>query len=249
MEMEHYSPAAARRRAGTSSSTPRTSPRSKLFEISGHLDWYAEGMYPPMTLDEERDADGHVRKAGAELLPQADELPDAQPDLRGARPVLPRAAAAAVRVRHRVPVREVGRRARHDPRARLHPGRRAHLLHPRADEGRAHHDAEVRPRPAQGLRARRLLPGAVDQEPGEVRRLRRGLGRGDRDPARRSPRRPGSTSCPTRAARRSTARRSRCRPRTRSAAPGRCRPSSSTSTCPSGSSSSTPRPTAAASGP
>ena len=46
------------------------------------------------------------------LLPQADELPDAQPDLRGARPVLPRAAAAAVRVRHGLPLREVGRRAR-----------------------------------------------------------------------------------------------------------------------------------------
>ncbi|GAB2586054.1 threonine--tRNA ligase [Streptomyces capparidis] len=26
--------------------------KGKLFEISGHLDWYAEGMYPPMQLDE-----------------------------------------------------------------------------------------------------------------------------------------------------------------------------------------------------
>ncbi len=69
----------------------------------------------------------------AEVLPEADELPDAQPDLRRARPVLPRAAAAAVRVRHRLPLREVRRRARPDPRPRLHPGRRAHLLHPRAD--------------------------------------------------------------------------------------------------------------------
>ena len=46
---------------------------------------------------------------------------------------------------------------------------------------------------------------------------------------RRRPR-PGSSWCPTPAARRSTARRSRCRPATRSAAPGRCRPSSTTST-------------------
>ncbi len=53
-----------------------------------------------------------------------------------------------------------------------------------------------------------------------------------------------SSWCPTPAGRRSTARRSRCRPRTRSAAPGRCPRSSSTSTCPSGSSSSTPPPTA-----
>jgi threonyl-tRNA synthetase len=26
--------------------------KSELFEISGHLDWYAEGVFPPMTLDE-----------------------------------------------------------------------------------------------------------------------------------------------------------------------------------------------------
>jgi threonyl-tRNA synthetase len=38
--------------------------KGKLFEISGHLDWYAEGMYPPMHLDEERDAEGNVTKQG-----------------------------------------------------------------------------------------------------------------------------------------------------------------------------------------
>jgi len=38
--------------------------KGRLFEISGHLDWYAEGMYPPMHLDEERDADGNVTKQG-----------------------------------------------------------------------------------------------------------------------------------------------------------------------------------------
>ena len=78
----------------------------------------------------------HGPQAGAGLLPQADELPDAQPDLPVARPSLPGAAAAAVRVRHRLPLREVGRGARADPGARVHPGRRAHLLHPRADAGR-----------------------------------------------------------------------------------------------------------------
>ena len=46
------------------------------------------------------------------------------------------------------------------------------------------------------------------------------------------------------AAPRSTARRSPVRRATRSAAPGRCRPSRSTSTCPSASASSTPPPTA-----
>jgi threonyl-tRNA synthetase len=38
--------------------------KAALFETSGHLSWYADGMYPPMHLDEERDADGNVRKPG-----------------------------------------------------------------------------------------------------------------------------------------------------------------------------------------
>ena len=38
--------------------------KGRLFEISGHLDWYAEGMYPPMHLDEEYDAEGNVTKQG-----------------------------------------------------------------------------------------------------------------------------------------------------------------------------------------
>jgi threonyl-tRNA synthetase len=38
--------------------------KGRLFEISGHLDWYAEGMYPPMQLDEERNPDGTLRRQG-----------------------------------------------------------------------------------------------------------------------------------------------------------------------------------------
>ena len=38
--------------------------KGHLFETSGHLEWYADGMYPPMHLDEERDAEGVVRKQG-----------------------------------------------------------------------------------------------------------------------------------------------------------------------------------------
>ncbi len=38
--------------------------KSHLFETSGHLDWYADGMYPPMHLDETRDADGTLVKPG-----------------------------------------------------------------------------------------------------------------------------------------------------------------------------------------
>ncbi|PIF02782.1 MAG: threonine--tRNA ligase, partial [Propionibacterium sp.] len=38
--------------------------KASLFETSGHLDWYADGMYPPMHMDEERDAEGVIRKQG-----------------------------------------------------------------------------------------------------------------------------------------------------------------------------------------
>jgi len=36
--------------------------KSTLFETSGHLEWFADGMYPPMELDAEYDAEGNVRK-------------------------------------------------------------------------------------------------------------------------------------------------------------------------------------------
>jgi len=39
--------------------------KAALFETSGHLEWYAEGMSPPMVLDEERNSDGTVKRAGA----------------------------------------------------------------------------------------------------------------------------------------------------------------------------------------
>lgn len=38
--------------------------KAALFETSGHLQWYAEGMYPPMIMDEELHADGTVKKPG-----------------------------------------------------------------------------------------------------------------------------------------------------------------------------------------
>jgi threonyl-tRNA synthetase len=38
--------------------------KGHLFEVSGHLQWYAEGMYPPMHLDAEYDSAGDIRKPG-----------------------------------------------------------------------------------------------------------------------------------------------------------------------------------------
>ncbi|MEY2709202.1 MAG: hypothetical protein RL031_75 [Actinomycetota bacterium] len=38
--------------------------KAALFEKSGHLQWYSEGMYPPMVMDEELHADGTIKRAG-----------------------------------------------------------------------------------------------------------------------------------------------------------------------------------------
>jgi threonyl-tRNA synthetase len=38
--------------------------KAQLYEISGHLAWYADGMYPPMHLDAEYNDDGTLRKPG-----------------------------------------------------------------------------------------------------------------------------------------------------------------------------------------
>jgi threonyl-tRNA synthetase len=62
-EMEEYS----RKRhveAGYSFvNTPHIT-KGKLYEVSGHLDWYRDGMFPPMHVDAELDDDGTVRKPG-----------------------------------------------------------------------------------------------------------------------------------------------------------------------------------------
>jgi threonyl-tRNA synthetase len=38
--------------------------KSTLFETSGHLDWYSDGMYPPMIMDEEFHEDGTIKRQG-----------------------------------------------------------------------------------------------------------------------------------------------------------------------------------------
>ena len=222
--------------------------KGHLFETSGHLQWYKEGMFPAMHLDEERRRGGQRHQAGAGLLPQAHELPDAPPDLPGARPQLSRAAAAAGGVRHRVPLREERNPLGPDPRARPDPGRRARLRDPRADPATRSPAnstscsrpcaATASPTSTSSCRPRISTSTSATTTSG-TRRPR---------PCARSPSPPGSSSCPIRAAPRSTAPRSRCRRATRSAAPGSSRPCSSTSTCPTASSSSTRPPTAPGSG-
>lgn len=38
--------------------------KAHLYEISQHLNWYKDGMFPPMHLDEERDSQGNVTRQG-----------------------------------------------------------------------------------------------------------------------------------------------------------------------------------------
>jgi threonyl-tRNA synthetase len=40
--------------------------KANLFETSGHLDWYADGMFPPMHLDEARNEEGEITRQGAD---------------------------------------------------------------------------------------------------------------------------------------------------------------------------------------
>ena len=42
--------------------------KAALFETSGHLQWYADGMYPPMILDEELHPDGTIKRAGQQYF-------------------------------------------------------------------------------------------------------------------------------------------------------------------------------------
>src|SRR5690606_31204370 len=59
--------ASSRRRRSKASHTFVTKPHStnsQQYDTSKHLEWYADGMYPPMHLDEVRDEDGNVVKPG-----------------------------------------------------------------------------------------------------------------------------------------------------------------------------------------
>ncbi len=222
--------------------------KAKLFEVSGHLDWYADGMYPPMHLDAELDAEGNVRKPGQDYYLKPMNCP-----------MHNLIFAARGRSYRELPLRlfEFGTVYRLEKSGVVHGMTRA--------RGFTQDDAHIyctRDQMKDELRdlltfvlglladygLDRLLPRAVRQEPGQVRRRRRHLGRGDPDAAPRWPRSPGWTWSRTRAVRRSTGRRSRYRPRTRSAGPGRCRRSSWTSTCRSGSGWSTPPRTGPGSG-
>jgi threonyl-tRNA synthetase len=62
-EMEDYSRARHIEAGYEFVNTPHIT-KSRLYEISGHLDWFADSMFPPMHVDAEYGPDGELRKPG-----------------------------------------------------------------------------------------------------------------------------------------------------------------------------------------
>ena len=216
--------------------------KAALFEESGHLGWYAEAMFPPMHVDEERDADGNVIRQGVDYYLKPMNCPF--------HILIYRSSGRSYRD---LPMRlfEFGTVYRYEKSGVVHGLTRvrgmtqddAHIFTTRENmRGRTRQAPHLRASSCCATTASTTStwscpPRTPTSTWGRTRR-----GRKPPTPSARWASPPGSTWCPTRAARRSTARRSRCRRGTRSAAPGRCRPSSSTSTCRSGSAWSTPAP-------
>ena len=217
--------------------------KAKLFEISGHLDWFADGMFPPMHLDE-----GGQDGEGINYYLKPMNCP-----------------FHILIFKHRtrsyreLPLRffEFGTVYRYEKSGVVHGLTRvrgmtqddAHIFCTKeqmADELASLLDFVLDLLRDYGLDDFYLElstkpPGkavGTDEEWDEATEALRAAAAGQ------GPRR----SCSTRAAARSTARRSACRRRTRSAARGRCRRSSSTSSCRSASTCSTSAPTTSATG-
>ena len=62
-EMEDYSRARHVAAGYEFVNTPHIT-KGHLYEVSGHLDWYRDGMFPPMHVDADIDENGEVRKPG-----------------------------------------------------------------------------------------------------------------------------------------------------------------------------------------
>ena len=214
--------------------------KASLFETSGHLDWYADGMFPPMHFDDEGGAGGQDYYLKPMNCPFHILI-----------------FRSRLRSYRELPLRlfEFGTVYRYEKSGVVHGLTRV--------RGMTQDDAHIfttKEQMAEELAS--LLDFVLDlladyglddfylelstKPPGEGGRHRRGVGRGHRGaaPGGRRPR--TSSSCSTRAAAPSTARRSRCRRATPSAARGRCRRSSSTSRRRSASASSTSAPTTSA---
>ena len=146
--------------------------KAALYEKSGHLDWYADGMYPPMDMD----------NAQYYLKPMNCPMHNLVYGARG-------------RSYRELPLRlfEFGTVYRYEKsgvvqgltRARGFTQDDAHIYCTREQmPEELDSPADVRARPAEGLRPERLLPRVVHPRPGEEHRHGAGVGRGDRHPVR-----------------------------------------------------------------
>ncbi|QAV69522.1 threonine--tRNA ligase [Salinibacterium sp. UTAS2018] len=64
-EMENYSRTRHLQEGYSFVNTPHIT-KAALFETSGHLGWYKDGMFPPMHLDEGRNEEGEITRQGAD---------------------------------------------------------------------------------------------------------------------------------------------------------------------------------------
>ena len=142
------------------------------------------------------------------------------------------------RVRQGAPLRAVGRAARADARARLHPGRRAHLHHRGADRRGSAQGQRSDPVDLPGFRLRRRAHQVL-RPAGQAHRRRRGVGQGRSRADAGARRRPAGRGRSTRAKAPSTAPSSNTCCATPSAATGNAAPCRSISTCRAGSARST----------
>ena len=222
--------------AGTSSCSRRTFAKSVLWETSGHLDFYADGMYPPMEMD------------GATYYPKPMNCPFHVMIYK-----------ANQRSYRELPVRlfELGAVYRYELSGAVHGLMRSrgftqddsHIFTTREDI-----QSELMSLLDFVLSVLRAFGFEDFQAKLSTRPPEKSVGEDELwDEATEGLRAAliaaGSTTSPTRAVVRSTARRSTSTSRTPSAGRGSCRPSSSTSTCPNVSISSTSPAMASASDP
>ena len=213
--------------------------KAQLFHTSGHLDWYADGMFPPMHLDAELDDDGTVRKPGQDYYLKPMNCP-----------MHTLIFASRGRSYRELPLRlfEFGTVYRYEKSGVVHGLTRARGF--TMDDSHIFCTREqLHDELASLLRFVLELLGDYGLEDFylelSTKDPEKFVGSDEMwEQATNSLAEVAAESAwnwfPTPAARRSTARRSRCRPATRWAAAGRCRPSRWTSTFRSASSWSTP---------
>ena len=135
--------------------------RRQLWQTSGHEGYYAQNMFDIMELD---DAEYRMKPMNCpfHILIYKDSLKSYR-DL----------PSSSRRTGNRLPLRALGRDARPAPRPRLYPGRRAHLLHARADRSGNRRLRRIRQRCAQRFRLRQIPDRALHLESGRPQKLRR----------------------------------------------------------------------------